>query len=155
MRRNWRTRQQRKRIKKIKDLIIQPRFAEYKYHAVLQRTGNTGFLQLTYQLAGFPAPIPFRFAYFCHVNPVNKYPRDLFARTSQFSVLDNKSLIHETFCCVVSLRIFTRCLYLDSLYGFAKMSLVLLVFQCQFNKLTSVFHASVLLLIMNFISLSK
>ena len=46
---------------------------EYKYNAVfvLQRTGWTGFLLLTNQLAGFPAPIPFRFACFCHAFPVN------------------------------------------------------------------------------------
>ena len=29
---------------------------------------------LTNQLAGFPVPILFRFAYFCHAFPVNKYP---------------------------------------------------------------------------------
>ena len=29
----------------------------------------TGFLPLTNQLAGFPAPISFRFAYFCHTFP--------------------------------------------------------------------------------------
>ena len=33
-------------------------------------------LLLTNQLAGFFAPIPFRFAYFCHAFPVNKYPRN-------------------------------------------------------------------------------
>ena len=38
-------------------------------------------LMLTNQLAGFPAPIPFRFAYFCHAFPVNKYPRNSPART--------------------------------------------------------------------------
>ena len=32
-------------------------------------------LLLTNQLAGFPAPITFRFAYFFHAFPVNKYPR--------------------------------------------------------------------------------
>ena len=36
---------------------------------------------LTNQLAGFPAPIPFRFAYFCHAFPVNKYPRNSPTRT--------------------------------------------------------------------------
>ena len=48
---------------------------EYKYHTVfvLQRAVKTGFLSLTNQLAGFPGPIPFRFAYFCHTFPVNKY----------------------------------------------------------------------------------
>ena len=38
-------------------------------------------LLLTNQLAGFPAPISFRFAYFCHGLPVNKYPRNSTART--------------------------------------------------------------------------
>ena len=33
-------------------------------------------LLLTNQWAGFVAPIPFRFAYFCHAFPVNKYPRN-------------------------------------------------------------------------------
>ena len=68
-----------------------------KYHAVfvLQRTSQTGFLPLTNQLARFPAPIPFRFAYFYHAFPVNKYPRNSLARTYQFGVLDNKSLIRR------------------------------------------------------------
>ena len=52
-------------------------------------------LLLTNQLAGFPALISFRFAYFCHAFPVNKYPRNSPARTSQFGVLDNKSLIRR------------------------------------------------------------
>ena len=52
-------------------------------------------LLLTNQLAGFPAPIPFRFAYFCHAFPVNKYPRNSPARTEKFGVLDNKSLIRR------------------------------------------------------------
>ena len=52
-------------------------------------------LLLTNQLAGFPAPIPFRFAYFCHAFPVNKYPRNSPSRTKQFGVLDNKSLIRR------------------------------------------------------------
>ena len=43
--------------------------------------------------AGFPAPISFRFAYFYHAFPVNKYPRNSLARTYQFGVLDNESLI--------------------------------------------------------------
>ena len=55
-------------------------------------------LLLTNQLAGFFAPIPFRFAYFCHAFPVNKYPRNLPTRTKNFGVLDNKSLIRR---CVV------------------------------------------------------
>ena len=38
-------------------------------------------LLLTNQLAVFRAPIPFRFAYFCHAFPVNKYPRNTLART--------------------------------------------------------------------------
>ena len=38
-------------------------------------------LLLTNQLAGFPAPIPFRFAYFCHAFPVKKYPRNSPTRT--------------------------------------------------------------------------
>ena len=38
-------------------------------------------LLLTNQLAGFPAPILFRFAYFYHAFPVNKYPRNSPART--------------------------------------------------------------------------
>ena len=38
-------------------------------------------LLLTNQLAGFPAPILFRFAYFCHAFPVNKYLRNSPART--------------------------------------------------------------------------
>ena len=33
-------------------------------------------LLLTNQLAGFLAPIPFRFGFFCHAFPVNKYPRN-------------------------------------------------------------------------------
>ena len=53
------------------------------------------FLPLTNQLAWFPAPIPFRFAYFYHAFPVNKYPRNSLARTYQFGVLDNKSLIRR------------------------------------------------------------
>ena len=47
------------------------------------------------QLAEIPAPIPFRFAYFCHAFPVNKCPRNSPARTQQFGVLDNKSLIRR------------------------------------------------------------
>ena len=50
---------------------------------------------LTNQLAGFPPPIPFRFAYFRHAFPENKYPRNSPARTKQFGVLDNKSLIRR------------------------------------------------------------
>ena len=63
--------------------------------------------------------ISFRFAYFCHPFPVNKYPRNSPTRTQQFDVLDNKSLIRR-FSCVVSLTIFTRCLYFDSLYWLVK-----------------------------------
>ena len=53
------------------------------------------FPLLTNQLAGFFAPILFRFAYFCHAFPVNKYPRNSPAQTQQFGVLDNKSLIRR------------------------------------------------------------
>ena len=38
------------------------------------------------QLVGFPAPIPFRSAYFCHAFLVNKYPRNS---------SDDKSLIRR------------------------------------------------------------
>ena len=38
-------------------------------------------LLLTNQLAGFPALISFRLAYFCHAFPVNKHPRNSPART--------------------------------------------------------------------------
>ena len=38
-------------------------------------------LLFTNQLAGFPALIPFRFAYFCHAFHINKYPRNSPART--------------------------------------------------------------------------
>ena len=62
-------------------------------------------LLLTNQLAGFAAPIPFRFAYFCHAFPVQKYPRNSPAQTWQFGVLGNKSLIRH-FVSVVSLSIF-------------------------------------------------
>ena len=53
------------------------------------------FLPLTNQLASFPEPIPFRFTYFYRAFPVNKYPRNSLARTYQFGVLDNKSLIRR------------------------------------------------------------
>ena len=63
--------------------IIQLHFVEYKYHAIfvimqyLYSGGPVGkvcrvLLLLTNQLAGFPALIPFRFAYFCHAFPINK-----------------------------------------------------------------------------------
>ena len=39
-------------------------------------------------------------------------------KKKKFGVLDNKSLIR---CCVVSLIIFTHCLYFDSLYGLVKI----------------------------------
>ena len=96
-------------------------YDKYKYHTVfvLQRTGSTGFLPLTNQLAWFPAPIPFYFAYFYHTFPVNEYPANSLTRTYQFGVLDNKYLIRRFI--VASLRIFTCCLYFDLPYGLTKI----------------------------------
>ena len=71
---------------------------EYNYHMVfvLQKTGLTSVLPLTNQLAGFPAPIPFRFRYFYRAFPANKYIQNSLARTYQFGVLDNnKPLIRR------------------------------------------------------------
>ena len=63
-------------------------YDEYKYHAVfvLQRTSLTGFLPLTNRFGGFPATIPFRFAYFHHAFPANKYLRNSLPRTYHFGV---------------------------------------------------------------------
>jgi len=41
-----------------------------------QKTVCLVLLLLTKQLAGFPAPIPFLFGFFCHAFPVDKYPRN-------------------------------------------------------------------------------
>ena len=61
---------------------------------------------------------PFRFVYFCHTFPVNKYPRNSAARarTLQFGVLNNNyiNLLLDVMLAIlsaISLRIFTRCLY--------------------------------------------
>ena len=53
----------------------------YLYSRGLVREVFLVLLLLTNQLAGFPAPIPFRLAYFCHAFSVNKCPRNLPSRT--------------------------------------------------------------------------
>ena len=55
-----------------------------------QKTVCLVVLLLTNQLAGFPAPILFRFSYFCHAFPVNIRPHG-----HNFGVSDNKSLIRR------------------------------------------------------------
>ena len=53
-------------------------------------------------------------------------------KKKQFGVLDNKSLIRHFF---ESLRIFTRCLYFDSPYGFVKIRRKILNDTTQFHVL--------------------
>ena len=56
-------------------------------------------LLLTYQLAGFPAPILFSFAYFSHVFPVTKYPRNSPAHNN-FECWIITLLLDVLLCCI-------------------------------------------------------
>ena len=76
---------------------------------------------LTSQLAGFPAPIPFRLAYFCHAFPVAKHPRNRPARniTIWRCWITNLNLDVLSYSIVENL---TQCLYFDP-YGLVKIRL--------------------------------
>ena len=73
-------------------------------------------LLLTNQLAGFPVPILFHFAYLCHTFPVNKIREIRLHRHKTLACWVINLLLDVLFCNQISLRTFTR-LYFDSPYG--------------------------------------
>ena len=72
----------------------------YLYSIGLVRQDCLVLLLLTNQLAGFNTPIPFRFAYFSHAFPVNKYPRNSPHGNNNLACWIINLLLHVLLCSI-------------------------------------------------------